>query len=157
MRMTTTLPSMTTTQQHSALQQLQRARSAHLRWRAYAQALVSGYEIEEGQLPLAHTDCQFGHWYYGAGQQLKDSAAFRAVEDPHLQLHATYQQIYRLVLQRQSPTVLDELLAMLMPGFAQRRQHDIDQQLEHLRHCSEQMLSALDKLEQEITGQYPRS
>ena len=151
--MTTTYPSISTAQQQSILQQLQRARSAHLRWRAYAQALVSGYDIEEGQLPLEHTDCQFGHWYYGAGQQLKELPAFRAVEEPHQQLHATYQQLYRMVLQRNDPTVLDDLLVLIMPGFRQRRQNDINRQLEQLIRCSEQMLGALDALAHELRQQ----
>lgn len=131
------------------LQQIGRARNAHLRWRAYAQALLSGHEIEEGQLPLEHTDCQFGRWYYGAGQALTTLPAFRAVESPHRQLHQICLDLFRLLKHSQTPPFWQQL-----PGL--KNKHDakktalIQQQATQLTSVSTELLKALDTLEQQL-------
>lgn len=137
-------PPHTAMQHPSPLQQIQRAKTAHLRWRAYAQALVSGYEIEEGQSPLEHTDCQFGHWYYGAGQELQHLDAFRAIEAPHQRLHATYKRIYQLVRSRHNPGWMRTIRRWFGASDAEELQHLMDE----LKACSEAMLKALETLEQ---------
>lgn len=96
---------------------IRRAKSSHIRWRAYAQGLVSGVPISEDRLPVRHTDCKFGQWYYGEGtRQLGHLEIFRDVEAPHEMLHAVYGQIHELVVQQgdnhRAHTKLDELIAI---------------------------------------------
>lgn len=79
----------------SHLEVIRRAKSSHLRWRAYAQALAAGVPVQEDQAPLAHTQCAFGKWYYGEGQSaLGHLSVFQDIETPHELLHAIYAQVH---------------------------------------------------------------
>jgi hypothetical protein len=96
---------------------IRRAKSSHIRWRAYAQGMVSGIPVSEDRLPLKHTDCKFGQWYYGEGaQQLGHLDVFRDVEVPHEMLHAVYAQIHEIVANSGVTTEahgkLEELIAI---------------------------------------------
>ena len=92
------------------LQQLRKAKTAHLRWRAYAMALTSGYAVEEGQLPVEHTDCQFGGWYYGEGQALKDYPEFTGLEEIHHQVHAVYKDIFQMLFDKPEKSIWRKLM-----------------------------------------------
>jgi hypothetical protein len=77
---------------------IRKAKSSHIRWRSYAQALVDGVPLGEDRAPVSHTDCRFGLWYYGEGkEQLGTVQAFRDIEQPHAELHSIYAQIDALV------------------------------------------------------------
>jgi hypothetical protein len=52
----------------SALKAIRTASAAHIKWRAYANAMIAGVSVEEGKVPVMHTDCVFGKWYYGEGR-----------------------------------------------------------------------------------------
>lgn len=76
---------------------IRRAKSSHIRWRAYAQGLVAGVKVQEDRLPVRHTDCRFGQWYYGDGTRLFGHLdIFQDIEGPHEMLHSIYEQIYEL-------------------------------------------------------------
>jgi len=49
------------------LRVIRKAKSSHIRWRAYAQALVAGLEVPADGAPVNHQSCGFGKWYYGEG------------------------------------------------------------------------------------------
>jgi hypothetical protein len=96
---------------------IRRAKSSHIRWRAYAQGLVSGVPVDNDRLPVKHTDCKFGQWYYGDGmRQLGHLDIFRDVAGPHEMLHAVYAQIHDLVTKSHSDKAahakLDDLVAI---------------------------------------------
>lgn len=77
---------------------IRRAKSSHIRWRAYAQGLVAGVDVKEDRLPIQHTDCAFGQWYYGSGKnRFGHLAIFSDLEGPHELLHSIYHQIHSLV------------------------------------------------------------
>lgn len=78
---------------------LRRAKSSHIRWRAYAQGLVAGVSVKEDRLPVKHTDCAFGKWYYGEGQRrFGHLEIFHDLEGPHELLHSVYRQIHDFVV-----------------------------------------------------------
>ena len=52
------------------LDELNAAKSSHVKWHAYAQSLAMGVESGVEKLPQLYTDCDFGQWYYGAGHFL---------------------------------------------------------------------------------------
>lgn len=111
---------------------IRRAKSSHIRWRAYAQGLVSGVPISDDRLPIKHTDCKFGQWYYGEGaRQLGHLDIFRDVEAPHEMLHAVYGQIHELVVQ-------------------QGDNHTARHKLDELIAISRTLLEQIDILEQEV-------
>lgn len=85
---------------HLALSLVQKAKAAHLKWRAYAQCLVEGLDCPQDSVPLLSTECEFGKWYYNQGKQMLGELTFySALEPPHEILHALYKQIHRLVAQ----------------------------------------------------------
>lgn len=59
--------------------------------------LIEGMEISEDSCPLHATECQFGEWYYGEGQIIRDLVEFQQIETPHMNLHQVYMQIFSLV------------------------------------------------------------
>lgn len=78
-----------------ALSQLRHAKSAHIRWRAYVQAMVAGLEIEEKRAPVHHKDCDFGQWFYGEGfKTFGHSQIYQDVEYSHELLHEVYQMLH---------------------------------------------------------------
>lgn len=95
---------------------LRRAKSSHIRWRAYAQGLVGGVAVDEDRLPIKHTDCKFGQWYFGEGmEQLGHLDIFKDIQGPHEMLHGVYEQIHGLVGNgriEEARTKLDELIGI---------------------------------------------
>ncbi len=82
---------------HLALRHLLEAKSAHLKWRAYALGLVEGVDCPPGCAPLSSFECEFGLWYYGDGERiLGDMIFFKSLEAPHEILHSLYKKIYML-------------------------------------------------------------
>jgi len=113
---------------------IRRAKSSHIRWRAYAQGLVSGVPVAEDRLPVKHTDCKFGQWYYGEGKKLLgDLDIFKDVEAPHEMLHAVYGQIHDLVV-------------------TQGDTHRAHAKLEELVAISRTLLEQIEILEQEVSS-----
>ncbi len=93
------------------LDKLRRAKSAHIKWRAYAQALVSGLPVEKEQVPVIYTDCAFGKWYYGAGQSLSSLSSFDAISLPHESLHHIYIKIFKLLFGKDERSKLAKLFS----------------------------------------------
>jgi hypothetical protein len=133
-----------------ALEKLRKAKGAHIKWRAYAQALVSGVAISDDNIPVEHTDCAFGKWYYGAGrQQLCHLASYEGINTPHEMLHAIYKRIFDVL---HSPPRRRGLRGLFSTRFSREAE-----QMERARYYMEEMvgvsetlLRALDILEQEI-------
>jgi hypothetical protein len=46
---------------------------------------------------LDHTECRFGDWYYTMKNELQDNPAFRAVEEPHMKIHAIAREFLEAV------------------------------------------------------------
>lgn len=103
-------------EKRDALAMLRAAKSAHIQWRARAQALVAGIPLEKEQVPIAYTDCKFGKWYYGLGQQLSILDTYRAIEEPHQQLHLIYMKIFKHLFG-------DDERSILKKVFGSKRKH----------------------------------
>ena len=77
------------------LSEIRKAKAAHLKWRSYAYAMVSGLDIEAEYTPLEHTDCAFGKWYHGAGREhFGHLDTYSGIAVPHQILHKIYHKIY---------------------------------------------------------------
>lgn len=74
------------------------ARADHIRWKAYISIALRGIVTtnSEKTLPIVHTECGFGKWYYGGGMALSMLPSYVSLEEPHEMLHETYIQIYTL-------------------------------------------------------------
>lgn len=143
--MTLVGPGISTEEIDQILQQTRRAKTAHLRWRAYAMALTTGYSVEEGQLPMEHTDCQFGHWYYSAGPQLTALPEFQAIEEPHKQVHAIYHDIFQLLFNQPEPSFWQKLMGQKAANSDNKKL--AEKKLEVLTEKSREMLDVLENLE----------
>lgn len=131
------------------LQQIGRAKTAHLRWRAYAQALLSGHDIEEGHLPLEHDECQFGRWYYGAGQALHSLPEFRAIDAPHKQLHQVCMDLFNLLKRSENPSLWQRIMDPAGKGD-QKKTAEIQSKAALLTSVSGELLRALETLERQL-------
>lgn len=133
-----------------ALDRLRKAKGAHLKWRAYAQALVSGVAIDDDKIPVEHTSCAFGHWYHGEGKEkLGHLTSYDSVYTPHEMLHAIYKRIFDVLHSEGSTGVFKKLFST-----KEDREHDrlvlARSYMEELVGVSETLLQTLDILEQEI-------
>ena len=134
----------------AALAALRAATSAHIKWRAYAQALIAGVEVSEVNAPVRHTDCVFGKWYYGEGQQhLGSLASYRDAEVPHQMLHAIYGKIFETLHGPDRRSFLGKIFG----SKAAYQVHQREQAREHMREladASETLLKALRLVEDEV-------
>ncbi len=132
-----------------ALDKLRKAKGAHIKWRAYAQALVSGVPVSDDKIPVEHTDCAFGQWYHGEGKQkLGHLASYEGIHTPHEMLHEIYKRIFTVVHTKDRGG-----LRALFSSRASRENARMTlarQYMDELVGVSETLLRALDILEQEI-------
>ncbi|MEW6647935.1 MAG: CZB domain-containing protein [Pseudomonadota bacterium] len=129
---------------------LRAAKSAHIKWRSYAQAIVAGLPINEDQVPVIHTDCAFGKWYYGPGQKLSSLPGFQAIETPHEALHSIYMQIFKLLFETEEISFFQKLIGTGKKRDDRREQ--LNSQLNSLIEMSKTLLAAIELLEQEVLG-----
>lgn len=76
---------------------LRDARRGHKKWVGYALSLIEGVPLDKGQVPLNSTECEFGKWYHGDGQSLRDIPGFKEIDSYHDALHKTYMEIFVLL------------------------------------------------------------
>jgi hypothetical protein len=132
-----------------ALEKLRRAKGAHIKWRAYAQALVSGVPVSDEKIPVNHTACAFGQWYHGEGKQrLGHLAAYDGVYTPHEMLHEIYKQIFDILTKPESGGLMNLLSSKATRES--RRMALARSYMEELVGVSETLLKSLDILEEEI-------
>lgn len=113
------------------LKELRKAKSAHIKWRSYAYAMVSGLDIDTEYTPLEHTDCDFGKWYHGVGKEhFGHLDTYAGIAVPHHILHKLYSKIYDLA--------------------KKGKLEDAEVDAKRLTELSHQVLEALELVEREI-------
>ena len=128
---------------------LRKAKMAHKRWVGHASALIEGLPIDKNQVPINHTDCAFGSWYYGEGQKLSVLKEFKDIEDPHSQLHEIYMQIFKILFQKKKVSFFGKLI-----GKSTKTTED-DKQLARAKYqtlvqVSNKIVDSLNILEQKL-------
>lgn len=133
------------------LKQLRLARSGHIRWRTYAQSILSApnhlQDISE-KAPVNHTECNFGQWYFSQLETLGDVPGYRDIDALHEELHQLYRQIFDVMLEKKSGT-----FSRLLGGEQRQQQKCVEMArpiMARLEQVSQQLMQAIDKLEQEI-------
>ena len=113
------------------LKELRKAKAAHIKWRSYAYAMVSGLDIDTEYTPLQHTECLFGKWYYGAGKEhFGHLDTYAGIEVPHKILHMLYTKIYELA--------------------KKGKLQDAEVEAKRLTELSHQVMEALELVEREV-------
>jgi len=131
------------------IHKLHTAKRDHLAWVGRAELLTQGIPIEKDQIPVLHTDCNFGRWYYDEGQVLMVFKEFKEIEEVHKALHKAYAQVFKLITEEENASMFSKLL-----GIA-KRQHDknepiIKQKMIELEEASRAMIRRLDALEAKL-------
>ncbi len=131
------------------LEKLRAAKAAHIRWRSYAQALMAGLPVDESKVPIIHTDCDFGKWYYGQGQELSHIPTFRAIETPHESLHYLYMKLFKLLFQEERIGLFQKLI-----GASERinneRKQEAEKTLDDMLCVSRTLIDTIEILEREV-------
>lgn len=131
--------------------QLRAAKAAHIQWRAYAQAIVNGFSIDQNHVPVIHTNCKFGQWYYGKGQMLSSIPGYSAIDAPHAMLHQTYMEIFKLMFgQVQKPKGIFGKMFSSEDKMREKNAKKAYEEMEKLIDISETLLSALNALEKDV-------
>ncbi|HHO70382.1 MAG TPA: hypothetical protein ENN02_02770, partial [Halothiobacillus sp.] len=111
--------------------------------------LVQGIPIEKDQIPVLHTDCDFGRWYYNEGQVLMVFKEFKEIEEVHMALHRAYAQVFKLITEEENASMFSKLL-----GIAKRHHEKnepiIKQKMMELEEASRAMIRRLDALEAKL-------
>ncbi|EGV31373.1 hypothetical protein ThidrDRAFT_1995 [Thiorhodococcus drewsii AZ1] len=131
------------------LTQLRAAKTAHIQWRSYAQALISGLPVDQDHVPVVHTTCKFGKWYYGPGQVLSSLSAYEAIDVPHETLHQLYMKIFNTLFSEDDRSMLQRLFGSKGQLDKKRRQ-EADIMMQNLLAVSRTLLEAIALLEQEV-------
>lgn len=127
------------------IQQLRAAKAAHIQWRAYAQALVGGFSVDQSHVPVIHTNCKFGQWYYGPGQMLSSLSTYGSIDGPHAMLHQVYMEIYKLKFSE----VKGGLFKSKAKIMAQNNKR-AEELLQNLIAVSETLLESINMVESEV-------
>lgn len=131
------------------LSQLRLAKSAHIQWRAYAQALIAGIPVEKDHVPVIHTNCKFGKWYYGPGQELSSLSSYGAIETPHEMLHQIYIKIFKLLFVADDRSIFKKIFGSKRLAN-KRNQEEAEALMQKLLSVSGTLLEAINLLELEI-------
>ena len=133
-----------------ALDKLRKAKGAHIKWRAYAQALVSGVSVDEDKIPVEHTSCAFGQWYHNDGKlMLGHLTSYEAIYTPHEMLHEIYKRIFHVLHSEDNSGIFKKMFSS--KGTRENERLELARSyMEELVGVSETLLRALDILEQEI-------
>ena len=132
-----------------ALEKLRKAKGAHIKWRAFAQALVAGVPVDEDKIPVEHTSCAFGKWYHGEGKlKLGHLPSYEGIYTPHEMLHEIYKQIFDVLHAKESGGLRGLFTSRM--ARENERMELARRYMEELVGVSETLLKALDILEEEI-------
>ncbi len=91
-----------TSKRAEMISHLRLAKTAHVAWMSNVQILIQLGNISaaKASTPINYTTCDFGKWYYGAGQVLTPFKEYRDIEPVHEQVHSTYLEIFSMYNQR---------------------------------------------------------
>lgn len=129
--------------------QLRAAKTAHVQWLSDALALIAGLAQEQNHVPILHTHCEFGRWYYGAGQRLAPLTAYETIEAPHEELHRIYSQIFSVLFGADDRSRWAKLLGA-KGRISKKRQEEAKLLVDSLLAVSRTMLECIARLEQQL-------
>ena len=131
------------------IQQLRAAKAAHIQWRAYAQAIVGGFSVDQNHVPVIHTNCKFGQWYYGKGQALSNLSGYGAIDGPHAMIHQIYMEIFKLMF---GEVKRGWNIFASKEKIREKNKKKAEELMQNLLTVSETLLEAINMLEQEVVS-----
>jgi hypothetical protein len=138
------------------LQELSKAKIAHMRWVKRADHLISGLPVDKEFIPLEATTCGFGKWLYGdIGSKLRVNEKFKhlieQIEFHHDNLHDVYSRIYTIYfVVPQKRSLLYKIVTFNRKEVSKKEQEEAKKYFESLKRSSEELLALLDRFEYEV-------
>ncbi len=136
------------------LTQLRNAKKAHIRWVQRAKALTEGLPVEKDAIPMESTECLFGQWFYGDGQNLgllPGMDCFKQIEHKHNELHDIYMKIFKIYFGEMNRSFFSKLFNL--KKRISEAEHDIAVEFYgQLKRVSEELLEQIEKLERRVNA-----
>jgi len=134
------------------VEHLHSAKKAHVKWVQRAKALIEGLPIEKDAIPVDCTECKFGQWFYGEGQNLNaipGMDCLHEIETLHFSLHDMYMKIFKVYFGEMNRSFFSKLFNM------KKKVSDSDKEIareyyNQLLDISNQLLEVIDKLERRL-------
>jgi len=127
------------------INELNKAKNAHVMWFANAMALSVGTDPGDSSVPKKHTECTFGKWYYGAGQENNGLDSYKAIEIIHKKLHDKYNEIFAEFEKLSSECIFENIALRDSP-----QQQKFNASIEELKVISKELLAKLAELENDL-------
>lgn len=134
------------------IQQLHDAKKAHVKWVQRAKALIEGLPVEKESIPVDCTECKFGQWFYGEGQNLHAIPGMEClseIESLHFELHDMYMKIFKLYFGEMNKSFFSKIFKSskkVSDSDKERARENYDKLLE----ISKKLLEVIDKLERRL-------
>lgn len=127
------------------IKELNNAKNAHVLWFANAMALSVGTDPGDSSVPKKHTECTFGKWYYGVGQENNNIDAYKAIDDVHKKLHDKYNEIFNEFEKLDSEGFFEDISLR-----GSQKQKDFNSSINDLKDISKELLEILSQVESEL-------
>lgn len=134
------------------LTHLRNAKKAHITWVQRAHALIEGLPIEKEQVPVSCTECKFGLWFYGEGQQLAmmpSMDCLKEIEILHYELHDVYMKIFKIYFSDQDRSILSKLFGT-RKKVSTLNQDIAKEHYNQLKVVSEKLIATIERLERRL-------
>ncbi len=134
------------------VEHLHSAKKAHVKWVQRAKALIEGLPIEKDAIPVDCTECKFGQWFYGDGQNLNaipGMDCLHEIETLHFNLHDIYMKIFKVYFGEMNRSFFSKLFNM------KKKVSESDKEIareyyNQLLDISNQLLEVIGKLERRL-------
>ena len=134
------------------LEHLHCAKKAHVKWVQRAKALIEGLPIEKEAIPVDCTECKFGQWFYGEGQNLNAIPGMDCMDEMeslHFNLHDMYMKIFKVYFGEMNRSFFSKLFNM------KKKVSESDKEIareyyEQLLEISHQLIDVINRLERRL-------
>lgn len=131
---------------------LRNAKKAHITWVHRAHALIEGLPVEKEQVPVSCTECNFGLWFYGEGQQLgmmPGMDCLKEIEMLHFELHDVYMKIFKIYFSEEDRSFLSKLFGT-RKKVSELNQEVAKDYYNQLKSISDKLVSTIERLERRL-------
>ena len=137
------------------LNHLRAAKDSHIRWVRNAKLLVNGMDIDKNAIPIDHTGCKFGQWFYKEGQMLNglpnnSIESMKKIEDLHSQLHDTYLKIFNIFFSKKKGGFFSKLFGFNKKKINEEDLNKAKEYLKELEQISKELVNEINILERRI-------
>jgi len=137
---------------NETIDHLHSAKKAHVKWVQRAKALIEGLPIEKDAIPVDCTECKFGQWFYGDGQNLNaipGMDCLKEIEALHFKLHDIYMKIFKVYFGEMNRSFFSKLFNMKKKVTENDKEIARDY-YDQLLEVSRDLLEVIDKLERRL-------